>query len=292
MNSVYKNYLKNTIILFAVVVLFSVFFIYIHNRDFYEYINEFIILDYVAVYILMFFLYRDRNKKTGIFIRFLPLKTTNAYMFKTILSVLFVAAVIIFQLIISYFYEYRGLLNNIFNPNSIDIFEQMHIYFIVFICMAAALTLSVNLIGVVGLALIFPIGALLCAVFAVEGIAEFLEILLVDKINFIVFIDDILEFVLFGYNVNSLLFYSIVIFIISGVINKYIDYSNIGRMFYFKRLYIPFSILVSFIGGFSLFYVITVFYDLYISQTSAVILVLVCIAISNKLFRSLYNYYK
>lgn len=308
MNSLYKNYIKNTVILFLVVIFFSVFFFFMNNREYYNFSEKIYMLDIICVYILIFILYKDRNKKTGIFVQSLPLKTTNTYIFKTMLSVVFVIAVAIFQLLIACFFEDRSILHNFhksiehlfiggtdYNGDYYYIHETIHEVFILLICEVAALTLSVNLIGVIGLALVAPIAAFLCTVLATAGITRFADILVPGIMTYwdvYRWLGDIIGFVLFDFNINTLILYSIVILIISCIINKYIDYSNIGRMFFFKKLYIPFSVLVSLIGGFALFYVVIGLYDMYISSAAAVILALICIFICSRIFKSIHNYYK
>lgn len=290
MNSLYKSYAKNALILFLAAAFFSVFFcmfyFYINNRDFNQLSDKIYMLDIVCIYILVFILYKDRNKKTGIFIQFLPFKTTSLYIFKTVVLIAFISATAFMQAALAYVFNIYDIADNCYTANEL---------LVIMLCEASILTLSVNLIGVAGLAFIAPFAAFVCSVFATAGIIRFIDILAPEILTYWQALDLLWEFfnyITFSYNLNSLIFYSMLLIFISGIINNYIDYSSIGRLFFFKGLYIPFLILATLISGFALFFVIIDFYGMYVSAAAAVILLLISIVICGRIFKKIYSYYE
>lgn len=296
MNSVYKKYALNTILLYAILLLFSLFYLqtYRHSEFFnsYTFVQTLYFLDIIFVYILCFILYRDVNKKTGVFLNFMPCKKTNLFIFKTLILIAFIFLALGLHTLLG-----LRIVTDYFSSK--DCIYHIKELYIILIIEASVITLSLNIVGMPNWGLAAPIIVFFCLLCGMVGFGDFLLYALPESIKNIIqifyieyfsdFLRDIIDKI---FSLNSATIFSIVLFIISGLLNKYSDSSNTGRMFRFQKMRIPVTILMSFLGGFSL-YAIVISYIHVEDRTITIagIIALICIVISYKVFSNICKHY-
>lgn len=302
MNSLYKLYTKKAFHLLFIGILFSVFLIYITHSNynahlyyiadidtwlisqlFSEYTSSCFLLNIILVLILTYNFYAHRNKKTGVFIRQLPIKSSNDFITKVLLSIVFICLLVAFEIAVfnlftkGFIYEQYKLVEETYMAKNtvIQSLEEMYSSFYQSFITFASLTLffSASLIffssciGVTVLALAMPFISYVGFIGFIVGSSAFARdtrIRLTAAGNFILSTVHKLSSPLsllrnldFNTTVISCLPFillSVILFIIAFYCNKYINYSKIGKLFIFKWAKIITYILGCIWGGFSLYF--------------------------------------
>ena len=218
-----------------------------------------------------------RNKKTGIFIRQLPIKYNKDFMFKTFLTLLLIILLVFFEVVIfdlltkSYITnEYNMIINSNEYINTVqeslsEIYQKYYKdfikYAIITTFIASTETLFISTIGVTIFAIFMPIIIYVSGIGFIVGVGYFSSVLKIDYI-FTSTLRIIVESIDFVFNTASdkefyiiLLIISTLIFICAYFCNKYINYSKIGQLFIFNWVKYIAYIVGSLFGGFSFYWV-------------------------------------
>lgn len=303
MNSLFKFYSKRTLLLLSIGILFAILFTYIIHANYaayysemtseydtgyiYNMLSEFssscFIINAVLMLILTYSFNMYRNKKTGVFIRQLPVKADNDFIVKVILSLLLISLLIFFEVAIFNLFI-KGTISQIYNDlvnfsHNTDVYIEplnkiysgFYINFaqlsLLVILLSSALTLFMSTIGVNAFAIAMPIILFFSYIGYLAGIYTFRRDLEIG--NYVSsFLMDIIFLIDTAKNntVNNLYnitkFYDLLIAITSLVLyigaffcNKYINYSKIGQIFIFKWVKVLAYVIGCVFGGFSFYYI-------------------------------------
>ncbi len=296
MNSLFKFYSKKTLVLLFIGIALALLFTYtgysnyVNNLQYTDgadvwsiasfvddYASSCFIINTILVFILTYIFNMHRNKKTGIFIRQLPIKYNKDFMFKTFLTLLLIILLVFFEVVIfdlltkSYITnEYNMIINSNEYINTVqeslsEIYQKYYKdfikYAIITTFIASTETLFISTIGVTIFAIFMPIIIYVSGIGFIVGVGYFSSVLKIDYI-FTSTLRIIVESIDFVFNTASdkefyiiLLIISTLIFICAYFCNKYINYSKIGQLFIFNWVKYIAYIVGSLFGGFSFYWV-------------------------------------
>lgn len=296
MNSLFKFYSKKTLVLLFIGIALALLFTYtgysnyVNNLQYTdgadvwsiasfvdEYASSCFIINTILVFILTYIFNMHRNKKTGIFIRQLPIKYNKDFVFKVFLTLLLIILLVFFEVVIfdlltkSYLTnEYNMIINSNEYINTVqeslsEIYQKYYKdfikYAIITIFIASTEALFISTIGVIIFAIFMPIIIYVSGIGFIVGIGYFSSVLKIDYI-FTSTLRIIVESIDFVFNTASdkefyiiLLIISTLIFICAYFCNKYINYSKIGQLFIFNWVKYIAYIVGSLFGGFSFYWI-------------------------------------
>ncbi len=257
MNSLYKNYIKNSLILLGGASLFSIFLNFMdimsENASFVQgqesrtsYLSEWsqwagtvFIIIFVAIGLNTFLHYKNVNKKTGIFIKQLPVKYSSDFLFKTISSLIFIGVTLTVLCAIGWvmYSPYFAEGENYFK----QMWDTAYMTFAVMVLFYSIGLLSQQIIGIPLLAICAPFGAFfgtLGSFIGYESMPYAIRELPIFKIALNI-LDKFFEFICFYGKIypeeTLFIIWSIPLFILAAILNSNIDYSNMGKLFLFRR---------------------------------------------------------
>lgn len=303
MNSLYKLYTKKAFHLLFAGILFSVFFIYITHSNYNtlityntydtdtwlisqflsEYASSCFLLNIALVLILTYGFYTYRNKKTGIFIRQLPVKSNTDFIIKVLLSVFMIFLLVVFEITIfnlftkGFIYEQYKFIEEAYTARNIaiesleDIYNSFYQTFItcasITVLFSASLIFFSSCIGVTVISLAMPFISYVGFLGFIVGSSYFARDTQIRSTSMGTFI---LSFVhrlssplsllkslnsnVFVLSCLPIIFLSVILFIIAFFCNKYINYSKIGKLFVFKWAKALTYIFGCIWGGFSFYF--------------------------------------
>lgn len=255
MNSLYKNYIKNSLILLGSVALFSVFLNFMdiinervgngwepHLSDWSQWGGTVMMICFAAMVLHTFLHYKNVNKKTGIFVKQLPVKYRNDFLFKTASSVLFIVTSLLIMCAIGWimYSPYFVEIKYADTSYSKEMWDTFYLTFTVMILLFSYGLVWQQIIGIPLLAIVMPFAAFLgtlgsfigyeCMPYAIRELAVFrIAINILDKF---------FEFICFYGKIHPeetiFLIWSIPFFILACILNSKIDYSNTGKLFLFR----------------------------------------------------------
>lgn len=298
MNSLYKLYIKRTLTIFFIGILFTLLFLYFNyssyievtqeitqntnytpdiyeiNRLFSKFTSNCFILNTALSIILVYNFYMYRNKKTGVFIRQLPIKVGKDFIIKLILSLALIAFLIVFQLILFNLLS-GGIINNLYEKvlttrtidniyteslSSLynDFYSDFAMITMLTILITSSLTLFSSTLGIIGIAIAMPVVLYYSCIGFVIGASYFLNDInlnigiynYIDRLRNIDF-DSI--FNTLYYTILSII--SVIMYVLAYFCNKHINYSKIGELFLFKWVKVLAYIVGTILGGFSFYFI-------------------------------------
>lgn len=296
MNSLYKIYINKTIFMFLIGIPLSILFTYLaHNSYFesasyYTYTISIIFSDYskncfllnivlTAILIYNFFMYR--NKRTGIFIKQLPVKPGNEFVIKSALVLILISALtaselLIFKLIMTNIIEglYHGAELNSINEGIYiisledlynDYYNGFKNCYILTLFVSSAMFLFSACIGVTGFSIAMPFIVFLGFTGFLFGFNRFITELrlnldthMAENLNYIInrlrfpYINISFEI---SYPYVFELSITFILYIISYFCVRFVNYSKIGQLFLFKWAKVLTYFFGCIFGGFSFYYI-------------------------------------
>ncbi len=256
MNSLYKNYIRNSLILLGGASLFSIFLnvmdIMSERTSFAQeqeawnpYLSEWsqwagtvFVIIFVVMGLNTFLHYKNVNKKTGVFIKQLPVKYSNDFLFRTVSSIIFIGVTLTVLCIIGWvmYSPYFAEGENYFK----QMWDTAYMTFAVMVLFYSIGLVSQQIIGIPLLAICAPFAAFFGMLGSFIGYAAMpyaIRELAIFKIALNI-MDKFFEFICFYGKINPeetlLIIWSIPLFILAAILNSKIDYSNMGKLFLFR----------------------------------------------------------
>ncbi len=256
MNSLYKNYIRNSLILLGGASLFSIF---LNTMDIMSeragavngqekwmpYLSEWsqwagtiFIIIFVSIGLNTFLHYKNVNKKTGIFIKQLPVKYSSDFLFRTISSLVFIGVTLAVLCAIGW-----AMYSPYFAEGE-KYFKQMwdtaYMTFAVMVLFYSIGLLSQQIIGIPILAIAAPFVAffgMLGSFIGYESMPYAIRELPIFRIA-IDLMGKFFELICFYGKIypeeTLFIIWSIPFFVLAAILNSKIDYSNMGKLFLFR----------------------------------------------------------
>lgn len=301
MNSLYKLYIKKTAVVFLAGILFSLLFTYLAYSNYVEalkgfpavtydtweisrilsdYASSSFILNLVLTSILIYNFYMYRNKRTGIFIRQLPVRSGNDFIIKAVLIIVFITVLFVFEILIfniltkDLIADSYNKIAEYYNSQNIQIQSLAELYneyyssfksfYVLTLFISSAMFLFSGCIGVTGFSIAMPFIVFLGFMGFLFGFSRFITDLrlnldthMVQNLNYIInrlrFFTDIKFETFYPYVFE--LSVTFILYIISYFCSKFINYSKIGQLFLFKWAKVLTYFFGCIFGGFSFYYI-------------------------------------
>lgn len=298
MNSLYKIYMKKTAFAFLIGILFAILFVYLDYNSYIasiqtgyndtweisrllnDYASSCTLLNIVltAVIIYSFFMYR--SKKTGIFIRQLPIKTNFDFIIKAVLVLVLISALAAFEFFVfdiltkDFITKEYNVIYEYYNSQNIQIKSLSELYneynssfkstYVLTLLVSSAMFLFSGCIGITSFSIAMPFIVFFGFMGFLFGFTAFLRELrlnldtnTVQSLNYM--INRIRYFMDIGfapsYTYVRELSVTLIFYIISYLCSRFINYSKVGQLFLFKWTKVLTYFFGCIFGGFSFFYI-------------------------------------
>ena len=301
MNSLYKIYIKKTAVMFVIGILFSLLFTYLTYSNCSEAFKGFpaelydtweiskmlsdyasccFMLNLVLTAILIYNFYMYRNKRTGIFIRQLPVRSDSDFIIKAVLIIVFITVLAVFEILIfniltkDLIADSYGKIAEYYNSQNIQIKSLAELYneyyssfksfYVLTLFVSSAMFLFSGCLGITSFSIALPFIVFLGFMGFLFGFSRFITDLrlnidthMVQNLNYIInrlrfFIDIKFET---SYPYVFELTITFILYIISYFCSKFINYSKIGQLFLFKWAKVLTYFFGCIFGGFSFYYI-------------------------------------
>lgn len=326
MNSLFKLYIKRTVLLLFIGILFSLLFIYLSYNGYakqydidtwnisnmlLDYTSSCFTLNVTLELIIIYTFYMYRNKKTGIFLRQLPVKSNKDFITKVLLSLILIILLAAVELILFNIFT-KGLISEYYNNikavydaqnTVIQTLESLYTTYYSNFLMLSMLTIFISSItilasgsmGIMGFAIAVPfilyfsfIGFLVGTTTFIRDMDITLDHSILTYFNYIALRLQRLVFedhTHINYYITLTLL-SALMYIISYFCNKHINYSKMGQLFLFRQIKILAYIIGCIFGSFSFYFIGSTIIQPQ-NHLTVVLILLICFIISYTAIRKI-----
>ena len=300
MNSLDKLYIKKTSVVFIIGMIFSLLFIYFTytncseafkgfpsvtydtweiSKMLSDYVSCCFMLNLILTAILIYNFYMYRNKRTGIFIRQLPVKSSSDFIIKAVLIIVLITILTVFEILIfntltkDFIADSYAKVAEYYNSQNIQTQSLDELYdeyysgfksiYVLTLFVSSAMFLFSSCLGITGFSIAMPFIIFLGFMGFLFGFSRFIRDLhlnldthIVQNLNYII---NRLRFFDIKFEISHPYVFELsitfILYIISYFCSRYINYSKIGQLFLFKWAKFFAYFFGCIFGGFSFYYI-------------------------------------